>query len=92
MKKIIDTHAHLDHLENLDAALKNAHVKGVEAIGCISMDLASSKKNLEIKSANQAPKIYLAMGMHPSEANPADVGALIDHRAHGYVLSVKSRR
>ena len=65
---IIDTHAHLDQLENLDEALRNAYEAGVEGIVAVSMDVASCRKNLEIKRAQNQPKIYLAMGMHPSEA------------------------
>lgn len=90
MKKIFDTHAHLDHLGNLDAALASARERGVEAIVCISMDLASSKKNLEIKARYDNPKIYLAMGMHPSEAKPEDVAPLIEliHREKQHLHAI----
>lgn len=71
--KIIDTHAHLDHLENLDQSLENARQAGVEGIVAISMDLKSCQKNLELKQTIKSPKIYLAMGMHPSEANLNDL-------------------
>ena len=47
--KTIDTHAHLDHLPNLDQALEEAYQAGVEGIVCVSMDLKSCQKNLEIK-------------------------------------------
>ena len=76
--QIIDTHAHLDHLENLDQALKNAVEAGVEAIVAVSMDLNSCRKNLEIKKKTRQPKIALGMGMHPSEANRQDVGACLE--------------
>lgn len=75
---IIDTHAHLDHLENLDQALKNAVEAGVEAIVAVSMDFNSCRKNLEIKKKTRQPRIALGMGMHPSEANRQDVGACLD--------------
>lgn len=75
---LIDTHAHLDHLENLDQALKNAVEAGVEAIVAVSMDLNSCRKNLEIKKKTRQPKIALGMGMHPSEANWQDVGACLE--------------
>ena len=77
MKEIIDTHAHLDQLENLDQALNNACREGVVGIVCVSMDLASCKKNLEIKKTTHSPKIYLAMGMHPSEAYLEEVQPII---------------
>jgi len=66
---IIDTHAHLDHIESLDQALNNAAKEGVDGIITVSIDAASCRKNLEIKRRTQAPKIYLAMGMHPSDAD-----------------------
>jgi TatD DNase family protein len=67
--KIIDTHAHLDQLEELDRALEDAYKTGVEGIVAVSIDLESCRKNLEIKKTKLQPKIYLAMGMHPSEVN-----------------------
>ncbi len=74
----IDTHAHLDHLENLDQALKNAVEFGVEAIVAVSMDLNSCRRNLEIKKKTLKPKIALGMGIHPSEANRQDVAACLE--------------
>lgn len=86
---IIDTHAHLDHLENLDQVLKNAVEAGVEAIVAVSMDFNSCRKNLEIKKKTRQPRIALGMGMHPSEANRQDVGACLDLiRANAKELSV----
>ena len=71
--KIIDTHAHLDHLEDLNEALVRAIDAGVSGIVAVSMDLASCKKNLEIKQSVKNISIFLAMGMHPSEANLEDL-------------------
>ena len=75
---IIDTHAHLDHIEDVDRALDNAHTQGVIGVVAVSVDLASCRKNLEIKGKRKAPKIYLAMGMHPSDANLDDLDACIE--------------
>jgi TatD DNase family protein len=65
---IIDTHAHLDHIKHLDQALKNADREGVSGVVAVSVDAVSCCRNLEIKRTNEKPKIYLAMGMHPSDA------------------------
>ncbi|MCA9402713.1 MAG: TatD family hydrolase [Candidatus Omnitrophica bacterium] len=73
-----DTHAHLDHLENLDQALSAADQAGVRAIVAVSMNLESCRRCLEIKRQAPRPPIYLGMGMHPSDANPADVDAIKD--------------
>lgn len=74
---IIDTHAHLDHIEDLDQALANAVAAGVEAIVAVSMDLNSCRKNLGIKQSVRQLKIFLGMGMHPSEAKREDVPACL---------------
>ena len=47
---IIDTHAHLDHLENLEAALGRSKDVGVEIIVAVSEDIKSSRKNIDIKN------------------------------------------
>ncbi len=65
--KIIDTHAHLDHLEDLEEALILADQQGVESIIAVSEDYQSSKKNLEISIKYKKPNIVVGMGMHPSE-------------------------
>lgn len=71
--KLIDTHAHLDHLEDLDGALERADKAGVEGVAAMSTNAASCRRNLEIRRTKGKPKIYLAMGMHPSDA---DLGRL----------------
>ena len=76
--RIIDTHAHLDHLENLEEALGRAVEAGVKGIVAVSMDLASCKKNLAIKRSVENIPIFLAMGMHPSEANLGDLEECVD--------------
>jgi TatD DNase family protein len=75
---LIDTHAHLDHLPDLDNALKRAHEAGVTGIVAMSMDLKSCRLNLEIKNKTLQPKVYLAMGMHPAEANLADLEKIVE--------------
>ena len=75
---IIDTHAHLDHIENLNQALKNADQEGVESIITVSTDVASCRKNLDIKRGAKKPNIYLAMGMHPSDADLDDLDACVE--------------
>ncbi|HLF17377.1 MAG TPA: TatD family hydrolase [Candidatus Omnitrophota bacterium] len=88
--KIYDTHAHLDQLEALDETLQAAHEAGVAGIVAISMDLASCRKNLEIKNKYKRPHIYLGLGMHPSEAKPADLDEIVkliyEHHDHIHVI------
>ncbi len=85
---LIDTHAHLDHVANLEEALASAVRTGVEGIVAVSEDLNSSRKNLEIRHARKNPCIYLGMGMHPSQATLKDLeGCLSLMRANVAVLS-----
>ncbi len=82
---IYDTHAHLDHLPDLDLALEEAHKAGVLGIVAVSMDFPSCQKNLEIKRKTSRPKVYLAMGMHPSEADLEEIPLctqLIEENVH----------
>ena len=75
---IIDTHAHLDHIENLGQALENADQEGVKSIVAVSTDVASCRKNLDIKRNTKKPNIYLAMGMHPSDVDLDNLDACVE--------------
>ncbi|MGE0269115.1 MAG: TatD family hydrolase [Candidatus Omnitrophota bacterium] len=84
-----DTHAHLDHLENLESALNSAYQSGVKAIVAVSMDLESCKNSLKIKQEYLKPRIYLGMGMHPSEASLISLNPCLDFiREHISELTV----
>ena len=71
--KIIDTHAHLDQVENCEAELKDAAAAGVEAVVAVGSDLASNQRNLAIKKSTVAPKIYLGLGIHPGNIKAEDI-------------------
>jgi len=70
--KLIDTHAHLDELENLDLMLEEAKEVGVIAIVAVGSNLGSNIKTLEI-SQKHYPFVYPALGLHPWEL--ANLGA-----------------
>jgi TatD DNase family protein len=67
MLNLIDTHCHLDQIENIDAALEEAKKVGVEAIIAVGTDLKSNIKNLEIAKNTQNIKVFAALGIHPTE-------------------------
>lgn len=62
---LIDTHAHLDSVKDIDAALTRAHEAGVSTIVAVGEDLKSNHKNLELSRRVEAPEIILALGIHP---------------------------
>jgi TatD DNase family protein len=67
---IIDTHAHIDQLEDLSGALMRAHEAGVSDIVAVSVDLDSMKKLLGVAEQYQQPKIHLGLGIHPGMVKP----------------------
>ena len=78
MYPLIDTHAHLDEIENLEAALENAQQHGVVAIIAVGSDLRSNERVLELASRYQG-YIFPALGLHPwiLAEGPAEVRATL---------------
>jgi len=70
--KLIDTHAHLDELKNLDLMLRQAQEVGVIAIVAVGSNHQSNIKTLEI-SQEYRRFVYPALGLHPWEL--ANIGA-----------------
>jgi len=64
--KLIDTHAHLDELKNLDLMLDEAKKAGVIAIVAVGSNHQSNIKTLEI-SQKHCRFVYPALGLHPWE-------------------------
>jgi len=78
VKRIIDTHAHLDHTKDLARVLDSAAQENVAAILAVSEDLQSSKDNLEIKKKFSNSKIFVACGIHPSKAHLIELDACVN--------------
>ena len=66
MLKIIDTHAHLDELEELESALSKAAESGIEAIIAVGSNTQSNQKVLDI-CQRYPDLVYPALGLHPWE-------------------------
>jgi TatD DNase family protein len=62
--KLIDTHAHLDELKNLDLALEEAKKAGVIAIVAVGSNQQSNIETLEI-SQKHRDLVHPALGLHP---------------------------
>lgn len=63
---LIDTHAHLDEVGNLDAAIEKARGLGVIAIVAVGSSLKSNQQTLHI-AARYPSFVYPALGLHPWE-------------------------
>ena len=75
---IIDTHAHIDQLEDLAGAMGRADEAGVSDIVAVSVDLESMAKLLEIAGRFQSPKIHPALGVHPGKVVPGEQHLVLD--------------
>jgi TatD DNase family protein len=75
---IIDTHVHIDQLEDLDACLERAKDSGLSDIVAMSVDLTSMHKVLEIAAQPKAVKVHPALGIHPGTVKPEEQAAAFD--------------
>ena len=80
---MIDTHAHLDALDDADAAVARAHDSGVTTILTVGTDVAGCRQALELADRHQG--VFAILGIHPHEAGDAtdadiaEVRTLLDH-------------
>lgn len=64
MYKLVDTHVHLDELENLELVFDEARESGVIAIVAVGSDYESNVRVLEL-SEKYRSFVYPALGLHP---------------------------
>ena len=72
MTRLIDTHAHLDGVEDIETALAAARAAGVVAIVAVGTDAATNARGLDL-AAKYPGFVFPALGLHPG-----DLGALDD--------------
>jgi TatD DNase family protein len=65
---VIDTHAHLDALDDPDGAVERARTAGVARIISIGTDPTSWARTLELAESHD--DVYMVAGLHPHEATP----------------------
>jgi len=63
---LVDVHAHLHGVEDVEKTLSEAHQAGVRKIMAVSMDMESYEKTCAIKS--DQIRIFPALGIHPWNA------------------------
>jgi TatD DNase family protein len=69
--KLIDTHCHLDEIENLDFVLEQAREVGVTGIIAVGINYETNQKVLEL-SDKYSDMVYPALGLHPQELPEMD--------------------
>jgi len=62
--ELIDTHAHLEEMQDLDNVIERARQAGVKAVVAVGSDYESNNRALEIAS-NYPGMVYPALGLHP---------------------------
>ena len=69
---LMDTHAHLEEIRDIEGALLRAGQKGVRAVVGVGSDLASNRRMLTLAAAH--PKVILpSLGLHPWRLDREDV-------------------
>jgi TatD DNase family protein len=80
---VIDTHAHLDALDDADAAVARARDGGVRTILTVGTNVPGCRLALEIAERHEG--VFAILGIHPHEAGNAtdadveEVRALLEH-------------
>jgi TatD DNase family protein len=64
---IIDTHAHINEIEDWPAALERAKVAQVSDVIAVSMDLDSMRQILDLSKSTKDIRIHPALGVHPEK-------------------------
>lgn len=75
---MIDTHAHLDALDDPDAAVERAREAGVSRILTVGTDPARCRRALELAEDHEG--VYAILGIHPHEAGRVEPGAIQEVR------------
>ena len=72
MYRLVDTHAHLEEIENLGQVLAEARLANVAAIIAVGSDYASNQKVLQLAKAYKG-FVYPALGWHPWNINESEI-------------------
>jgi TatD DNase family protein len=83
---VIDTHAHLDALDDPAAAIARARAAGVDRIIAIGSGLASSRATLGIAAGEEG--VFAAVGVHPHQAADGETGEELLRLADGDVVAI----
>ena len=77
MYKLIDTHAHLEEIKNLEQVLAGARKAGLVAVVDVGSDLVSNQKALQLASLYEK-FVYPALGWHPWYLKEAEMSANLE--------------
>jgi TatD DNase family protein len=72
MERLIDTHAHLEEIENLEQAITEARAANIIAIIAVGSGYESNQKVLDLAQVYKG-FVYPALGFHPWNLNHAEI-------------------
>jgi len=75
--RLIDTHAHLEEIENLGEAIAEAKAANVIAIIAVGSDYQSNQKVLELAQIYKG-FVYPALGLHPYNLQDTGIGRTLE--------------
>ena len=76
LKRLIDAHAHLNEINQIDQVLVRARSAGVERIVAVGMDMPSNRRTMEL-SDKYPDIIWPAVGYHPWKIVPNQIEMVI---------------
>jgi TatD DNase family protein len=83
---LVDTHVHLDDLEEPEAQVAEAREAGVSDLIAMGVDAASSRLTLGL--AESIPGVWAAVGHHPLNQSGPDLAALGELASHPRVVAI----
>lgn len=84
---MIDTHAHLDALDDVEGVVARARAAGVTRILTVGTDVAGCRRALEL--ADRHDGVYAILGIHPHDAGAATAVDLAElRRLHAHPRAV----
>ena len=67
---LVDCHAHLDLLDDVDAALAASRKAGVQRLIAVGINLPSSRRAVDFSSRYE--EVFASIGVHPHDASTVD--------------------
>jgi TatD DNase family protein len=83
---LIDTHIHLEELEDWRAAVDESVAAGVCGLIAMGVDAESSRRALEMAEAH--PAVWAAAGHHPLNSQPPDLARLRALASHPRLVAI----
>jgi len=77
MFALVDTHAHLDEIEDLEPVFARAKEAGLVAVIAVGCDMTSNYRTLEI-AARYPGFVYPALGYHPESIKEPEIDANLE--------------